>query len=115
MRGLTAHSVFEEPAPRPNLESELCSSRACGSALHELRKAKGASKFKISSAAFDLKFLVWTRGELCRNFKSAALAPHAFAVRLKRRSAARRQSAHRIPRLTSVTITIRPSCEREAG
>ena len=36
--------------------------------------------------------------------------PHDFAVRLKHRSSARRQSVHRIPRPTSVTIAIRPSC-----
>jgi hypothetical protein len=39
-----------------------------------------------------------------------ASGPHDFAVRITRRSSARRQSVHRIPRPTSVTIAIRPSC-----
>ena len=39
-----------------------------------------------------------------------ASGPHDFAVRLARRSSARRQSVHRIPHPTSVTIAIRPSC-----
>jgi hypothetical protein len=39
-----------------------------------------------------------------------ASGPHDFAVRFKLRSSTRRQSVHRIPRPTSVTIAIRPSC-----
>jgi hypothetical protein len=35
-----------------------------------------------SSAVVDLKFLKRTRGNRCGNFKSAALVPHAFAVRV---------------------------------
>jgi len=35
----------------------------------------------VSSAAFDLKFLSPIRGNFRRNFKSAALEPHDFAVR----------------------------------
>jgi hypothetical protein len=39
-----------------------------------------------------------------------APGPHDFAVRFKLRSSTRRQSVHRIPLPTSVTIAIRPSC-----
>src|SRR5271169_4437907 len=85
----------------------------CSTLFRELRKAKGTSKLMISSAAFDLKFLLRTRSKLCRNFKSAALAPHDFAVRFQAPFVFRRQSVHRIPRFTSVTIAKRPS--REGG
>src|SRR5271169_3694522 len=64
----------------------------CSTLFRELRKAKGTSKPMISSAAFDLKFLLRTRSKVCRNFKSAALAPHGFAVRLKRGSSCRVKS-----------------------
>src|SRR6478672_11851616 len=49
-------------------------------------KQRALANSKNSSVAFDLTFLVRTRGKLCRNFKSATLAPHDFAVRLKRYS-----------------------------
>jgi hypothetical protein len=40
-----------------------------------------------------------------------ASGPHDFAVRFKLRSSTRRQSVHRIPHPTFVTIAKRPSCE----
>src|SRR5271167_2368565 len=82
--------------------------RRCSTLFRELRKAKGTSKFMISSAVFDLKFLLRTRSKLCRNFKSAALAPHDFAVReLRPRQKRSLRPPH--PALTSVTIAKRPS------
>jgi hypothetical protein len=54
-------------------------------------ESEGHDQIYDSSAAFDLKFLEWTRGDLGRNFKSAALVPHAFAVRSSR---ARRTRCH---------------------
>ena len=64
-----------------------------------------------SSAAFDLKFLFGTRGNLCRNFKSAALVPHDFAVRDRPRSShAPARPSHPASRV--VTIAIRPPVER---
>jgi hypothetical protein len=41
-----------------------------------------------------------------------ASGPHDFAVRELARSSATRNLGHRIPRPTSVTIAIRPSCRR---
>ena len=64
---------------------------------HELRKAKGTRDSGCSSAAFDLKFLSQIRGNFRRNFKSAALVPHDFAVRSLRRSSLRPGRVHRIP------------------
>src|SRR5215471_14083462 len=50
--------------------------------LSRTSESKGHKQIQASSAAFDLKFLLGTCGKLCRNFKSAALVPHDFAVRL---------------------------------
>src|ERR1700741_5260320 len=47
-------------------------------------KQRALANLRFSSAAFDLKFLLRTRGNLGRNFKSAAPAPHGFAVRDRR-------------------------------
>jgi hypothetical protein len=55
-----------------------------------------------------LKFLDRICSLHCRNFKSAALAPHDFAVRVGAVRQERRR-VHRIPRPTSVTIAKRPS------
>ena len=41
--------------------------------LSRTSESKGHKQIHDSSAAFDLKFLIGTRGNLCRNFKSAAL------------------------------------------
>jgi hypothetical protein len=49
------------------------------------------------AALADLKFLKWTRGKLSRNFKSAALVPHDFAVRECDRWSADTTRVHRIP------------------
>ena len=77
----------------------------CGTLFRELRKAKGTSKILNSSAAFDLKFLFRTRGNLDRNFKSAALVSHDFTVH----GIATRRLATPCPsRPTFVTIAIRP-------
>jgi hypothetical protein len=74
------------------------------------RARPGMTKTFRYAALFQtsLAFPRRTRGNRSRNFKSAALGRYDFAVRLKRVRLAR-QSVHRIPRPTSVTIAIRPS------
>jgi hypothetical protein len=81
----------------------------------ELRKAKGTRDSGFSSAAFDLKFLSLIRGNFRRNFKSAALRPHGFAVREK--NAARRAThlASTASRLAFVTTRPPLIVSRDGG
>jgi hypothetical protein len=77
-------------------------------------KQRALVKFQIPVPLFDLKLLLWTRGNLSRNFKSAALVPHDFAVRSPVHSSSHRKRPPH-PASTSVTIAIRPSCEAGRG
>ena len=53
-----------------------------GAPFANFGKQRALAKFnQFPSAAFDLKFPVRTRGMLCGNIKSAALAPRDIAVR----------------------------------
>jgi hypothetical protein len=72
-------------------------------------ESKGHWQIQNSSAAYDLKFLLPTRRNIRRNFKSAALAPHDFAVRSGYARQREAKTSNRIPLATYVTIAIRPS------
>jgi hypothetical protein len=62
-----------------------------------------------------LKFLLRTRGNLDRNFKSAALAPHDFAVRKTRRFVLRRYLHPSHPALHVRDDAYAPPDERGTG